>query len=230
MNERPAPSTEVRQRWRIVVRRGAEARDLTHREIEAAWEAGFARSTLPVAATSGARARPRLVFGAPVPVGATAEREPLDLYLSRRLTIADARARLVEALPPGHDLVELHDVWLGEPSLTGRVVAADYRVELDAPIEPLVRAATSLLGAGLLPRAGRKGDAAKSYDLRPLIVSLNAEASPTAGVVVRMRLRHQPEGGNGRPDEVLLALAEAAGVELRPRALVRERLILSGEA
>lgn len=213
----------------MVVRRGDEARDLTHREIESAWEEGLARSTLPVAVAGGARARPRLAFGAPVPVGVTAEREPLDLYLSRRLTIADVRARLVEALPPGHALVELHDVWLGEASVTGRVVAADYRVDLDAPVEPLARAVATMLGADRLPRAARKGDVARSYDLRPLIVSLDVQASPSPGVIVRMRLRHRPEGGSGRPDEVITTLGEAAGIDLRVRAIVRERLLLAGE-
>jgi len=230
VNERPEPSSEARQRWRLVIRRGDEARDLAHREIEAAWESGLARTNLPVAVTGAARPRPRLVFGAPVPVGVTAERELLDLYLSRRLTITEVREGLLEALPRGHALVELHDVWLGEPSVTGRVIAADYRVELDGPVEPLVDAVAILLAATRLPRPGRKGDAAKAYDLRPLIVSLGVEASPSAGVVMRMRLRHQPEGANGRPDEVLSALGEATGVEIRPRAVVRERLVLAGEA
>jgi radical SAM-linked protein len=241
VNGRPEPSSEIRQRWRMVVRRGAPARDLPHREIEAAWDAGLARSALPVAVTGGARPRPRLVFGAPVPVGVTAEREPLDLFLSRRLTIAEVRAGLVEALPPGHALVELHDVWLGEASVTGRVVGADYRVELDGPVEPLARAIASMLAAEHLPRAGRKGDSAKAYDLRTLIASLSvavahsggapADGGPSIapGAVLRMRLRHQPEVGNGRPDEVLAALGEATGTELHVRAIVRERLLFAGE-
>lgn len=229
MNEPPAPRSEARQRWRVVVRRGAAARSLTHRDIESAWESGLARAGVPVALSGGARPRPRLVFGAPVPVGLTAEREPLDLFLAERLTIADLRARLVAALPPGHELVELHDVWVGAPSIAGLVVAADYRAELDADADDVDRATRSLLAADRLDRPGRKGDASRSYDLRPLIVDLAVSAAEPVGAVVRMRLRHQSEAGTGRPDEVILAVEQELGSAIAVLSMVRERLVLGVE-
>ena len=48
-------------------------------------------------------------------------------------------------------------------------------------------------------------------------------------VVVRTRTRFHPELGTGRPEEVLAALAEAAGHPLSPEAIVRERLILADD-
>ena len=45
-------------------------------------------------------------------------------------------------------------------------------------------------------------------------------------IILRMTLRHDPEKGVGRPEEVLAALGEAAGETLEPVELVRERLEL----
>jgi len=246
--------TEVRQRWRLLVRRGEAGRDLAHRDIEALWAEGLARAGVPVAMTEGARPRPRIAFAAPVPVGLTAEREPLDLFLAERLTIADLRDRLLAALPPGHELVDLHDVWTGEPSIAGRVVAADYQVEVNG-VEPaeLREAVSRLLGARRLERPRRKGEAGRTYDLRALIVGLEvrpgagrgavaspatipgpgpvpgAAAVPGPDVPFWMRLRHHPELGTGRPEEVLAALGERLGREVQVRAMSRERLWLAGE-
>ncbi len=233
---------EVRQRWRLFVRRGEAARELAHRDIEALWADGLASAGVPVAMTEGARPRPRISFAAPVPVGLTAEREPIDLFLAERLTIADLRDRLLSALPPGHELVELHDVWTGEPSIAGRVIAADYQARVIG-LEPaeLREAMSRLLGAPRLERPSRKGEAGRTYDLRPLIMGLEArpgprpcpvpEAATGSGPVALlwMRLRHHQEVGTGRPEEVLAALSERLGRELRVRAMSRERVWLAGE-
>lgn len=224
--------SEVRQRWRLVVRRGEAARELAHRDVEVFWNEGLERAGIPAAMAGTARSRSRLVFAAPVPVGALAEREPIDLVLAERLTIADLRARLEVALPPGHELVDLYDVWIGEPSIAGRAVAADYRLEVDAAgigPEALAAACTGLLAERWLERPRRKGETGRTYDLRPLISTLGVQPSAGGSSIVRMRLRHHPELGNGRPEEVLGALGDRLGRELGVREMVRERLWLAGE-
>ena len=65
-----------------------------------------------------------------MPSGLTGDRELADLYLPERRTAADVRARLDGNIPQGHRLVDVHDVWLGEPPLPGLVVAADYSVDV----------------------------------------------------------------------------------------------------
>jgi hypothetical protein len=44
---------------------------------------------------------------------------------------------------------------------------------------------------------------------------------------VTMTLRHDPEKGVGRPEEVLAALGERVGTALGTASLVRERLVLA---
>ena len=64
-----------------------------------------------------------------------------------------------------------------------------------------------------------------AYDLRPFVEDVEVIESDGA-TAVRMTLRHDPEKGVGRPEELLAALGEAVGASLRPVSLVRERLVL----
>ena len=193
------------------------------------WEAAVVASGLPVAFTDAARPRARVSFGAPLPLGIAAEAELIDLVLVERLPAWRVREALIAGLPDGWSLVDLYDVWPAGPPLAGRVVAADYRIVLegDAWGEILEDAAAALLGSTMLPRDRPRGAETVRYDLRPLIVDLRVEPGPP--VVVRTRTRFHPKLGTGRPEEVLAALAEAAGHPLSPDGIVRERLILADD-
>jgi radical SAM-linked protein len=218
---------EPRQRWRLVVARAADAPRLAQRELTAAWEAAIDASGLPAARLPGSVARPRVAFGAPLPVAIEAEAELIDMFLVERRTRWQVREALGPVVPVGWSLVELEDVWLGGPSLGGIVVAADYRITLDGTVDEaaVAGACRALLEATSLPRERDKGGATVTYDLRPLLAGLEV-ADPGPPVVVRARTRFHQALGTGRPDEVVSALAERLDRPLAGAAIVRERLIL----
>ncbi|MES2210732.1 MAG: DUF2344 domain-containing protein [Chloroflexota bacterium] len=229
---------EPRQRWRVVYSRSLDAPQLGQRDQLAAWEDALAAGDLPIAGLDRHPARARIVFAAPLGVGVPAERELADLFLTERRSIAEVRHALAGRLPPGHTLVDLHDVWLGAPALPGQVVAAEYRAEIIAPgsaaldRELLSDAASRLMAAASLPRARDRGGRMVKYDLRPLLADIDIRAvvgpAATARVVEgRICVRFDPERGAGRPEEVLAALAESAGVDLAFASLVRERVVLA---
>lgn len=237
------PPREVCQRWRVVYRRSSGAPALPQREQLAAWEAALLVSGLPLAGADLPDPRPRLVFAAPLAVGMEAEREMVDLFLVERRTVADVRLRLAGSLPAGHVLVAVHDVWLGEPPLSGRVVAADYRVEVGGGVgatidrNVLAAAGATMLAAPTLPRTRDKGGRPLAYDLRPLLADVVVVAADPAGssagggsTVLRIRTRFDPALGVGRPEEVVAGLAELVGVPLQVESIVREGLLLAGEA
>ena len=191
-------------------------------------------SGLPVAGLDGPRARPRFAVAAPLGATIPGEAELLDVWLTERLPRWRVREALAATLPPGHALVDTYDVWLGEAPLPGRVSASVYRAALEpvADAAAVRRAAVALLAETALPRTRRKGEATVAYDLRPFIEAIDVEggdAAPGAAatMIVRMTLRHDPERGVGRPDELLAALSERSGVGLVTRSLVRERLVLA---
>jgi radical SAM-linked protein len=220
------PAPEPRQRWRLAVARDADAPESAQREVAATWTAAIEASGLPLVAGEGQRARSRVSFGAPLPVGMAAERELIDIVLTDRWPAWRVRDALASHIPPGWRLIDVFDVWLGGPPLAGRVAAADYRIELEgAPDrEALVDAATGLLSADRLPRERLKGGGTVQYDLRPLLVDVRIEDGPPPTVFTRTRF--DPELGTGRPEEVLGALSDRLGALLTARSIVRERLLV----
>lgn len=223
----PVPVREPVQRWRLVLARAA-IEDPAQREQQASWEAAFLACGLPFAGMDLPRPRPRFALAAPLAASIPGEAELLDLFLVERLPAWRVREALTEVIPTGWRLVEAYDVWLGEAALPGRVVASVYRVRFAATTidgGPLGAAAAALLDAATLVRERRKGEGTVRYDLRPFLDRLEVESDGEA-IVLRMTVRHDPEKGVGRPEEVLAALGEAAGAPLEPLELVRERLVL----
>ena len=226
MSERPANAAEPRQRWRLVVARSAGAPELAQREVAEGWVAAIEAAGLPVAWTEGARSRPRIAFGAPLPVGMAADAELIDVVLTERWPVWRLREALTDRLPVGWSLVDLQDVWLAGPPLAGRVAAADYRVTLAGavPVDRLRACAAELLAAPSLPRSRARGDDSVVYDLRPLLIDIAIEDGPP--VMLRCRTRFHPELGTGRPEEVVAALGDRVGEVLQASSIVRDRLVL----
>lgn len=224
----PAPAREPRQRWRLVVARDADASAQGQRDTGEAWERAVQAAGLPIAMSTAATPRPRISFGAPLPVGVGGEAELIDLVLVERWPAWRLRAALEPVLPAGWRLISLEDVWLGGPPLAGRVAAADYRVEVEGVTEPdRLRAACQVfLAARSVPRERRKGEGIVRYDLRPLVMEVAvSEAGPP--VVLRVRTRFDPERGTGRPEEVVGALGELIGEPLSAGRTTRARLLLA---
>ena len=231
------------QRWRIAFQRSAPALELGPPEISRAWEDAIASAAIPVVMSAAARPRPRLAFAAPLPPGRVAEHDLADLVLSERWPISRLRSELAAALPPGFRIVDLYDVWLGAPSITAALSAISTRATIrGASVSDVHDAVRTLLAAGRLDRTRAKGaEQRQAYDLRPLILELEAQTEEMAGPaldatgmdaaasVVRMVLRSSADGPSGRPDEVIAALGELIGRELELVEQVRERLWTSDE-
>jgi uncharacterized protein DUF2344 len=218
----------ARQRWRLVLARDASADARARRELAEAWDAAIDESGLPVHRVPG-KARSRVLFGAPVPVAIALEHELADLLLTAFVPRWKVREALDLVIPRGWRLVDLFDVWLGEPPLAGQVAAADYRLEVSgADSTALASAIVRLLVAGALPRERTKGGDTVRYDLRPLVSDL-AIVDPGPPVVLRARTRFDPALGTGRPEEVVAALGDEAGSSIAIGSIVRLRVLLANE-
>ena len=226
-----APPPEPRQRWRLTFARAAAADGETPagRDYISAWEAALRQSGLPVAITEAGRIR--FALGAPLPARTAGQAELADIWLTDRVAAWRMREALERSLPGGHELVAVEDVWLGAPALAGRVAAADYRVTLRGNVpRDLYAACGRLMAAEHLIRERAKGGGIRTYDLRPLLMSVGlvgvVDAPDGGHLAVSIRTRIHPELGSGRPEEVLAALEDELGEALEPVATVRERLVL----
>jgi radical SAM-linked protein len=231
--------SESRQRWRLVFARDEEARYLSHLDAAHLWERAMRRGGIPVAMSEGFSPRPRLVFGAPLPLGMLAEHDLADLFVSERLTRLEMRQRLTAGMPRGYRLVDLWDEWVGAPALATQLDAADYRLTLlGAAPARLEGPAREMLQAEALPREKKREKKVTAYDLRPLVLALRMGelkatddlAAPArlegdrpgerpdgrdggqAVAALWMRLRHSQDRGSGRPEEVVAELADRAGM------------------
>ena len=225
------PAAEPRQRWRLTFAREPVPTDAVGRASIDAWQDALAASRLPLAGLEpGGPGRARIAFAAPLPAAASGEAELADVWLLERRPRWALREGLADRMPVAHRWIDAENVWLGAPALAGRVVAADWRVGLGIDpgggLDRLASAARDLLAARTLPRTRLKGTTEKRYDLRPLLTDLAIEGS-AGGVVLRIRTRFEPDAGSGRPEEVVAALAEAAGCAIAIGAITRERLILA---
>jgi radical SAM-linked protein len=215
--------SEIRQRWRLIFARDEEARYLSHLDAVHLWERAFRRGEIPLAASEGFNPRPKLVFAAPLQLGMLAEHDLADLFLAERLTSPDLRGRLALGMPRGYRVVDLHDVWVGAPALAPQLVAADYRVTLfNVKHDELAAAVARLMAAVALPRHRHREKRTISYDLRPLLLDAQVRAPDPAAIFqatadpgdvgLWLRLRHSQDGGSGRVEEVVAALAGELGM------------------
>jgi hypothetical protein len=228
-----AAGSAPRQRWRLTYRRDLESSRQAQRDWLTAWESGFAASGLPcVGLEAGGSGRPRIAHAAPLPAGIPGDRELADLLLADRLDARAVRTGILAALPPGHALVDLHDVWVGEPPLPGQVRAARYRAVLAGASPDSIRAAIQhLTDADSLTRSRVRGSGPVAFDLRPLIVgaSVISDGPPVQADLV---LRIDPALGTGRPADVVAALGDpasggTAGIEAS--SMVRMEILLAGD-
>jgi len=215
--------SEIRQRWRLIFARDEEARYISHLDAVHLWERAFRRGEIPLATSEGFNPRPKLVFAAPLQLGMLAEHDLADLFLAERLTSPDLRGRLASGMPRGYRVVDLHDVWVGAPALAPQLVAADYRVTLfNVKHDDLAAAVARMMAADKLPRQRNREKRTISYDLRPLLLEAQVRAPDPAAIAqatadlaavgLWLRLRHSQDGGSGRVDEVVAALAGELGM------------------
>ena len=205
-----------KQRYRVYFSKTEEMRFTGHLDLILTWERTFRRAGLPLAYSEGFSPRPVLNMAAPLPLGFTSTGEIGDFWLSDIVTIDKFRSDLEKSLPPGlllREIREIDDIF--GPKLPSLVLAASYSITLNEIHPELAADINGLINSQNLIRE-RKG---KSYDLRPLIKSLEPDQSNPN--IVQMTLSNLP-GATGRPDEVLAAL----GIPSLGTRISRKEIIL----
>ena len=210
------------QRVRITFAKGNALRYISHLDLARTWERVFRRAKLPVAYSQGFNPRQRFQIAAALPVGVTGKAELLDVWLTEPLTPEELLDQLGTALPVGLGVLEAEKVDLRSPSLQSQLRFATYRafVSSPEPVDAIRCRVQGLLQASALPRRRHHKGAMQTYDLRPLLRSIDvqldhdglSEGHGDPGQIVTMCLQASPEGA-GRPDEVLDALGLSMAVE-----------------
>lgn len=147
----------------------------------------------------------------------------MDVFLNRWVPPHSILQRTRPVLPSCLGLDEATTVPSRSPSLQSLVREAEYRVSLVADKGPqhLAGAIASLLSATTLMWQHVRDTGVRSYDLRPLVLSVWPVEHTGAETVVGMRLVCGPKG-SGRPEQVTAAM----GFPAHPLLVHRTRLLL----
>ncbi len=229
----PAPDWEISahhpphdkvQRLRCRFLKDGDLRFISHLDLMRLFERALRRAALPVAFSQGFNPHPALEFAAPLALGVTSEAELVDIYLGQAVAPATFILRLNLALPEEARIVECQELPIGGPSLMALVDEASYRVRLAGPVpRELWREFTDRQEIPFV-KSGKTGS--RTVDLRPLIRAVVPEDDRT----VRLRLASGSRG-NAKPDDVVSAMGEFLGQELRTIAIRRlELLVLDAPA
>ncbi|MGH2598525.1 MAG: TIGR03936 family radical SAM-associated protein [Dehalococcoidia bacterium] len=184
--------------------RGDLLRYITHLDLMRSWERAIKRAGLPLAYSEGFTRHPQIALAAPLPVGATAEGELMDVFLDQVMDPAEFRTRLAAQTPPGLTIEQVEEVPLALPSLQSLVREWTWL----AQFPPATDAATlrvkveDFLSRETLPWEQQREKEVKRYDLRALVLDLAVEERPEGPALVA---RFKAEAG-GRPEQLTAAL------------------------
>lgn len=216
----PEAKAPVR-RLRITYAKGEPIKYISHLDLARAWERIFRRAALPLAYSHGYHPHPRFQIAAGLPVGVTGRAELMDVWLLEPLLPDEVLARLRAAVPPGLDVLVAAEVDLHAPALQAQVCAGDYQaaVQTSESADAIRARVALLLSVPALPRRRFHKGEWQTYDLRPLIHTIEVVPGAAGEQVLAMRLQVSSEGA-GRPDEVL----DALGLLLLPHRIERTTL------
>jgi radical SAM-linked protein len=210
-----------RQRVRIAYAKEDALKYISHLDLARTWERVFRRAGLPLAYSQGFNPRPRFQIAAALPVGVTGRAELLDIWLAEPLAPDELLSRLQPTLPPGLEALAIEEVDLKAPSLQSQMCAACYRalVRSAEPVEAIRTRIRALLDAPTLLRQRHHKGRWQTYDLRPLVQSVDVELGQAGEATIAMRLQASSQGA-GRPDQVL----DALGLSLAAQRIERTSL------
>lgn len=194
------------QRLRLTFRKDGPTRFIGHLDLARTLERTLNRARIPVAYTQGFNRRPRMQIAAALPLGFTSDCEMADIYLTEAVDPEVAKAKMAARAAPGIDIYRVEEIPIRDPALQTVTQTASYHVILLDPVDTAVlqQKIDSFFAAESVVRERGHGRKRKSYDIRPLVQSVQLEADKDP-VCLRMRLLLQ-HSKSGRPDELLRTL------------------------
>ncbi len=186
-------------------------------DIHKMWERAFRRAKLPLKYSQGFHPQPKIQQANPLPLGFMSKNEMVDFYLEEEINVEDLLSRFPKVLPEGIKINSIEQIDNNEPTLQKLAEASEYLVYLLDKVEFTTtrKSIEDILEKDTVLRV-RRG---KSYDLRPLIISL--ELQPIDNGIIKMVLSAK-DGATGRPDEVL----DELGIPLENTRIIRQKTIL----
>ncbi len=212
------------QRLRVTFTRGEDIKYITHLDLMRFWERALRRAGVPVAYSEGFSPHAQISLAAPLPVGTTSEAELMDVFLAEHVAPRSLIQSVSPQLPPAIEIRSVEEVGLSLPALQADVRFAEYDVDVSGDAGAAQPAIDRFLAAASVPWEHKREDEVRSYDIRPLVESIEVAGAEGGVTRLRMRLRND-NNGSGRPEQVAAAVGLGA-----PLRIHRTRLVLAGSS
>ena len=212
---------------RMLIRFGKNARlrFISHLDLQRFFQRALNRTGLPIAFSQGFNPHPVMSFGSALAVGWTSEYEIVDVKLAVPIGRGRAEAAMRAALPEDLPILQVRMIDDRHPAPMAQVRAADYRITFadDAACAAVFAALPGFLGEETVMALRKTKSGEKSVNIRPMALDLRAE-----GEELRARLM-LTERDTLKPDLLVRALAERAGIEAPEVRIHRLRLLGEGK-
>jgi len=210
-------------RIRISFSKTADLRYTSILDLQKVWERAARRAQMGLQYSQGFHPQAKIQIANPLPLGFSGKNELVDLWIADFDSIHQIQQRLLHALPNGMAINAIEILPENAPSLPKQVESSQYRITFHDPqpeVNKLKNKVSGLLTELSIIRV-RNG---KSYDLRPLISSLEILLEDGKPTQIILNMPSGP-GKTGRPEEVMFEL----GFQWQDFQVERTRLVL-GEA
>ena len=226
---KPEPTPVQKNRIRLSksasVKPYAEARFISHRELNNALTRALRRAKLPVAFSQGFTPRPKISFSQPTAVGIESYAEFVDIELHTKIDPQELMKRLNETLPKGLRTLESYEIPMKTPYPSNQIVQSVYRVSVPRTLagdrEECQAKIQKFMDSHEIWFERRKHDKkSEKINIRSLVEGIRIVDEEQDMIVLEMNLRDS-NTGKGRPDEVLQLLFDAQEDELMELAICK---------
>ena len=195
------------QRLRVLFRKGERIRFISHLDVLRYWERSLKRVEIPIKYSEGFTPHPKLIFGAPLPLGFIGENELLEIFLKENIKTEDFKLRMQSQSILDLEYISSIEVGMSLPPLPTLIKRANYRIcFLDITKEQLKKAIDFFNEQKSIPwKEIRENRKPKEYDFKQVV----------SGLVF------QPEPKNLFQSELTVSLESSQGLTVRPEQLVK---------
>lgn len=190
-------NSKVRLQWS----KSEGVRFTSHLDVIRMFDRTFRKAKIPVEYSLGFSPHQKVSFGPPLPIGFVSGAEYLDLQLETPFK-EDFLVKLNSSLPDGFKFLQAKVILGKTVSLSESINLAGYEVELTFSLEQIQTRTAFVLEKKNLTVSRVKKKSVQELDIRPFILSLEAEKINAEKTNLKMGLVLTPLG-YARPQEVL---------------------------
>jgi len=193
-----------------VYHKGRALAMISHLDVQRTLQRAFRRAGLPLLYSNGFNPHPQFSFATAAATGMSSDCEWFEVQLFEPIEPTEFIRRANAAMPEGMSVSDAHELPEGFGSLSAKLRAALYRVELkfDSPVdgEKLKQTLENMLSGEIVVNKRTKSGI-RPVDMRPYILEVSVEEVGDGTAVLRVLGKLQADGGL-RVDAFVDALLE----------------------